>query len=177
MSELSPTMKRYARGWRSPRRMRDVAAEQRALHAPVEVAHRRAREQDRVLDLGVVDRAALADRRVRADVAVAQPRPGTDHRRPAHGRALQPGAGLDHHAPVELGVDQLALVALCQVVEDQAIGLEHVLQAPRVLPPAPHDVRLDAQPAVDEVLDRVGDLELPARRGLDRARRVVDRRP
>ena len=73
-------------------------------------------------------------------------------------------------------VDQLALHALGEVVEDQAVGLEHVLQATRVLPPAAHDVRLDAQPAVDEVLDRVGDLELPARRGLDRARRVVDLR-
>ena len=29
-------------------------------------------------------------------------------------------------------------------------------------------------PAIDEVLDRVGDLQLPARRGLDRARGVVD---
>ena len=37
-------------------------------------------------------------------------------------------------------------------------------------------VALDPAPAVDQVLDRVGDLELAARRGLDRARRLEDRR-
>ena len=122
------------------------------------------------------DLAALADRGVGADVAVAQPRAGADDRRAAHGRALQPRARLDHHAPVHLRVDQLAVDPLGQVVEDQAVGLEHVLQAPGVLPPAAHDVRLDAHAAVDQVLDRVGDLELAARRRLDRARRVVDLR-
>ena len=39
-----------------------------------------------------------------------------------------------------------------------------------------HDVRLDPQPAVDQLLDRVGDLELVAPRRLDRARRVEDHR-
>ena len=83
---------------------------------------------------------------------------------PAHGRALQPRARLDDHAPVDLRVDQLAVDALLDRVEDQPVGLEHVLQAPGVLPPALHDVRLDAPAGVDEVLDRVGDLELAARR-------------
>ena len=46
---------------------------------------------------------------------------------------------------------------------------------PRVLPPALHDVRLDAPAGVDQVLDRVGDLELAASARLDRARGVVDR--
>src|SRR5665213_2124583 len=152
----------------------DVAPEQRGLHAPVEVADGGAGEQDRVLDLGPGDRAVLADRRVGADVAVAQLRAGADHRGTAHGRALQAGAGLDHDAPVHLRVDQLALVALDEVVEDQAVGLEHVLQAPRVLPPAADDMRLDPHTAVEEILDRVGDLELSTRGGLDRARGVVD---
>ena len=47
---------------------------------------------------------------------------------------------------------------------------------PGVLPPAAHDVRLDAAARVDEPLDRVGDLELAAGGRLDRARRVVDAR-
>ena len=59
-------------------------------------------------------------------------------------------------------------------VEDEPVGLEHVVQAAGVLPPAAHDVRLDAAAAVDEVLDRVGDLELAAGARLDRARGVVD---
>src|SRR4051812_20308496 len=48
---------------------RDVAPEQRGLHPPVEVRHGAPVEQDRVLDLGPLDGAVLADRRVRADVA------------------------------------------------------------------------------------------------------------
>jgi len=49
------------------------------------------------------------NRRVRADVAVAQARAGADDRRAAHGRALQPRARLDHDAPVDARVDQLAV--------------------------------------------------------------------
>ncbi len=91
MSELSPTMKRYARGWPIGAAHAHVAPQQRGLHAPVEVAHRGAREQDRVLDLGARDRAVLADRRVRADVAVAQlARPRRSPR--ARARSCAPGA-------------------------------------------------------------------------------------
>src|SRR3954466_16139689 len=61
-------------------------------------------------------------------------------------------------------------------VEDQPVGLEHVVEPAGVLPPAAHDVRLDAVALVDEPLDRVGDLELAAGRGLDRARRLVNAR-
>ena len=120
--------------------------------------------------------AALADRRIRPDVAVGQPRARADDRRPAHRRALQPRARLDTTRPSTLRVDQLALDAPLDAVEDQPVGLEHVVQAAGVLPPALDDVRLDAPAGVDEVLDRVGDLELAARAGLDRARRVVDPR-
>ena len=71
--------------------------------------------------------------------------------------------GLHDHAPVALRVDELAVDAGLDAVEDQAVGLEHVVEAAGVLPPALHDVRLDALAGVDEVLDRVGDLELAAR--------------
>ena len=63
---------------------------------------------------------------------------------------------------------------MLQAIEDQPVGLQHVVQAPGVLPPALDDVRLDAAVGVDQVLDRVGDLQLAARRRLDRARCVVD---
>src|SRR3954454_5863116 len=155
---------------------RHVAAEKRGLHPPVEVRDRAAVEQDRVLDLGALDRAAGADRRVRADVAVDEPRARADDRRAADRAALEPRAGLDDDAPVAARLDHLALDTPVHRVEDQAVGLEHVLQAPGVLPPAADDVRLDAVAAVDEVLDRVGDLELAAGARADRARRVVDRR-
>ena len=67
-------------------------------------------------------------------------------------------------------------IALLEVVEDQPVGLEHVLHLPGVLPPAVHDVRVHALAALHHRLDRVGDLELVAPGGLDRARRVEDRR-
>ena len=94
---------------------------------------------------------------------------------PAHRRPLEPRAALDRHAALDARVDQLAVEALLDVVEDQAVGLEHVLHLAGVLPPAAHDVRVDPQPGVDQMLDRVGDLELAAPRRLDRARRVEDR--
>src|SRR5205823_4311850 len=81
-----------------------VAPEQRRLHAPVEVAHRRAGEQDRVLNLRPVDRAPVADCGVGTDVAVREPRVGADDRRAPDRGALQPGAGLDHDAAVNLGL-------------------------------------------------------------------------
>ena len=127
-----------------------------------------------MLDLRAGDLAILADGGVRADVAVDEARAGADDRGPAHDRSLQPRAGLDDDAPVDARVDQLALDALAQAVEDQAVGLEHVLEPAGVLPPSAHDVRLDAQAGVEEVLDRVGDLELSARRWRDRARGIVD---
>ena len=120
--------------------------------------------------------AVLADGGVRPDVAVGQPRARADDGRAAHRAALEARARLDDDAAVDLRVDELAVDARDERVEDEPVGLEHVVQAAGVLPPAADDVRLDAAPGVDEVLDRVGDLELAARRRLDRAGGVVDRR-
>ncbi len=67
-----------------------------------------------------------------------------------------------------------ALHARCEVVENDAVGLEHVLQAAGVLPGRHQrlmglddQVRLHPAPAVDHLLDGVGDLELAARRVVD----------
>ena len=88
----------------------DVAAEQRGLHAPVEVAHRGALEQDRVLDLGALDHAVARRRRCRGRRRRrARRAPAPMIAGPAHGRALEPRAGLDDHAAVDLRVDQLAV--------------------------------------------------------------------
>src|SRR3954469_2690182 len=121
-----------------------VAAQQRGLHAAVKAAHRRAGEQDRVLDLGALDRAVLTDRGVGPDVAVGQRRARADDRGAADGRARQRRARLDDDAALDGRRDQLALDAVLHAVEDQPVGLEHVVQAAGVLPPALHDVRLDA---------------------------------
>ena len=62
-----------------------------------------------------------------------------------------------------------------EVLEHEPVGLEHVVELAGVLPPAAHRVALDPAAAVDQLLDRVGDLELAAPRGLDRPRRLEDR--
>ena len=81
--------------------------------------------------------------RVGPDVGVADDGAGADHRRAADGRALQHRARLDDHAAVDLGVDQLAVDAALDRLEDEPVGLEHVVEPAGVLPPAAHDVRLD----------------------------------
>ena len=55
--------------------------------------------------------------------------------------------GLDDDAAVDLRVVELALDAALDGVEDQPVGLEHVVEAAGVLPPAAHDVRLDRWPS------------------------------
>src|SRR5207302_3458052 len=99
-----------------------------------------------------------------------------DDRGPPNRGAFERHAQLDDDASLDPGVDELALDPLVEVVQDQAVGVEHVLHLTRVLPPAADDVRVDGPSAVDEPLDRIGYLELPAPRGLDRPRRVEDRR-
>jgi hypothetical protein len=54
--------------------------------------------------------------------------------------------------------------------------LEHVLELAGVLPPALHQMRPHLEAAVDEILDRVGDLQLVAEAGLDGLDRVEDLR-
>src|SRR3954463_13348450 len=85
-------------------------------------------------------------------------------------------ASLTPPSPPARPGDRLALAAAVEGVEDGPVGLQHVVEPAGVLPPAAHDVRLDPMALVDQPLDPVGDLELAARRGLDRARRLVDAR-
>jgi hypothetical protein len=62
-------------------------------------------------------------------------------------------------------------------VENQAVGLEHVLELAGVLPPALDDVRPDLEAAVDQVLNRVGDLQFVAEARLDASTDVEDSGP
>ncbi len=151
-----------------------VAADQARLDAVVEVRDRGAREHDRVLELGVPDLHALADGRVGADVGVGErePRPMIAGPRTVARSSRAPSSITTRPSTRES--TSSPSMRSCEVVEDQAVGLEHVLDLARVLPPAVHDVGIHAQAAVHERLDRVGDLELAARRGLDRARRLED---
>ena len=104
-------------------------------------------------------------------------RAGADDRRAAHDRALELRAGLDRDPALDPArVVGLAVHAALEVLEHEPVRLEHVGELAGVLPPAADRVALDPAAAVDQLLDRVGDLELAAPRGLDRPGGVEDRR-
>ena len=157
-------MNRKARGWPSPRRIVTLRPEQRGLHPAVEVGDGAAVEQDRVLDLGALDRAVRADRGVRADVAVDEPGAGADDRRAADGAALEPGAGLDTTRPSQR--ESTSSPSIRPSIVSRTRRLASSMSSRR--PVSFHQPRTmcgsTRSPRVDEVLDRVGDLELAARR-------------
>src|SRR6266550_81230 len=138
-----------------------VPADQAVDDAVRQVAQGRALEHDSVLDLRILDVDLVADRREGSHVGVDAARATADDRRAANDRPFDDGALLDDDLPLDtaLGV-YLSLDLPLERLENQPVRLEHVLELARVFPPALHDVRADGQAAVDQVLDRVGDLEL-----------------
>ena len=83
--------------------------------------------------------------------------------------------GLDHDPALDPRVlVDLALELGLQLLQHQAVGLEHVGELAGVLPPAAHDLGADRVAVVDQLLDRLGDLELAAPGGLERAGGVED---
>ena len=70
-----------------------------------------------------------------------------------------PGLDDDLAFDPALGVDRPVDAPLLRL-ENQPVGLEHVLELAGVLPPSVDDVRPDRQAAIDQVLNRVGDLQL-----------------
>ena len=143
--------------------MLHVTADQTVFDAVGDVGDHGALEHDAVLDLGLANRHALADGGERADVGARDLRTGADDDRAADHRPLDRRARFDHDLALDarLAVDG-ALDAAFERVEDEPVGLEHVLELARVLPPALDQVRADLERAIDEVLNGVGDLELIA---------------
>ena len=60
-----------------------------------------------------------------------------------------------------------AVAAWLEGREDHAVGVQHVVHLAGVDPVAVHDLGVDAEAAVDQALDGVGDLELAAPGGLE----------
>src|SRR5665647_2928482 len=117
-------------------------------------------QHDRVLDLRSGDLDVFADRRVGADIRIDQPSSTADHGRPANDRTLDPGTGLNHYPAVNCAVDQLAFDPWLKVFKNQTVRLQHVVKPAGVFPPALDDMWLDVLPLIDQVLNRIGDLEL-----------------
>src|SRR5688572_28215066 len=151
----------------------DVAPDETVDDAVGEIAQARTLEHDAVLDLRPVNLHILADGGDRSHVRLHDSGVAPDDRRPPDRRTLHGRASLEHDLALDaaLGVDA-PLDPRLDSIQDQPVRLQHVLQSPGVLPPAVHDVRLDGEAAIDEVLDRIGDLQLVAKAGLDALNRL-----
>src|SRR5215211_4064844 len=93
----------------------NITPDQACLYAVLQVADLRAREHDRVLELGPADPHLLADRGVRADVGVGDLGAAAHDRRATHGGALEPRPRLDRHPALHPAVHELAVKALLEV--------------------------------------------------------------
>ncbi len=121
-------------------------------------------------------RHAVADRGERSDVGVLDDGAAADDGGAPHRALRDAGAGLHDHLAQDLALLDLSLRAWRQRVEDDAVGLQHVLEPARVLPPSLDHVRPHEVAMVDQPLDGVRDLELAARRRHDGLHRLEDRR-
>ena len=138
-----------------------------------------------MLDLRAPHRAPMVDGAVRTDVGVVDDGALTDDRRAAHRAVAQLSPGLDDHLALEADVvgEAPRTCARLHVVEDDAIGLQQILEPAGVLPGRHRglmlrgdEVRSDVAAGVDHPLDGVGDLQLAARRVGDRRGGLEDGR-
>ncbi|MNX24294.1 hypothetical protein D3C86_543110 [compost metagenome] len=129
-----------------------------------------------MLDLGVGDGHALVDGGVGADVGISELAVLADDRRPAHDAVLKARTLSDDDPALDLAIaHQLTLHdRFLEVVEHDAVGFQHVGELPGVLPPARDEVGVDPVALVNQPLDGVRDLELPAGRGVDGVDRLED---
>ena len=122
--------------------------------------------------------ARRPDRRERPDVGVHDARAGADDDRSADDRALDDGAGLDDHLALDarLGVDACRRSRRSIVSRISRLASSMSSSLPVSFHQPCDQVRPDLEAAVDQVLDRVGDLELVAEARLDPLHRLEDRR-
>src|SRR5690349_18210546 len=151
----------------------DVAPDQAVLDAIGQVADDAALEHDAVLDLRFANLGILHDRRERPDVGMYDPGVRANDDRASDDGAFDDGARFDDDFALHprLGVDSAVDPPLDRV-QDQPVRLEHVFELARVLPPSVDDVRPDLEPTIDQILNRIRDLELVAETGGDPFDRV-----
>src|SRR6266542_6985784 len=149
----------------------DVGADKGIRDADGDSLQARALQHDRVLDLAALDETVRPDRRVRTDEGVPDLGARPDDGGAAHGRADESGSRLEDDLPFHAASRVQPVEALrSKGVEDDAVGFEHVLDLPGVLPPARDDVRVNALAVIHEPLDGIGDLQLLPRARADLAR-------
>ena len=169
-------MKRWARGAPCERPIVTSRADQRVLHAPVEVDDLRALQHDRVLDLGVLDAAVLADRRVRADERVADrcvPLPITTGPRTWQRSSTAPASTTTR--PSSAGAVATARRRCASRCDRGRAGWPRACPRPCPCPSTSRSRRAGRRAGRGRSgLDRVGDLELAARGGRDGLDRLPD---
>jgi hypothetical protein len=129
-------------------------------------------EHDRVLDLAILDAAAVADRRVRPDVRVRDARVASDDGGTAHDGARRSRAFLDHDFAFDV-LSPSDFPAMSYSNVSSTVRLASSMSSS--LPVSFHHPTRCADgrvAVVDQVLDRVGDLELAAEARLDALDRV-----
>src|SRR5919199_6091922 len=143
----------------------DVAADQAVLDAMWDADDLRILQDDRMFNLALFDRGMVVDRRERTDVGVhnscvlADDRWAANHAVDHLSTCLYGHLTVDLRVPIDKAVDRMG-----QLLQHEPICIQHVHLLPGVDPPATMDVGIDTVLVLDEVLDRIGNLELAAPR-------------
>ncbi len=134
--------------------------------------------EHRVLDGGATDGGSFADTGKRTDEAVHDPAIRTDDHWSANPAVLHHRAVGDVHPPLNDAcvVDLTSVARLTGGIEHGGVCGEEVVFLSRIQPPLFDGPRLNLSAAVEQVLDRVRDLQLPPIRGLDGVDRVMNAR-
>src|SRR5699024_7517355 len=130
---------------------------------------------DRVLHLGVADRAVPADRRERPDVGVFDDGAGTDDGRTENGGITDRGSFSDHDVPRQFGLFGAAVDGAAGFHQHEAVGVQDVFGFAGVLPPAFHLHGFHEAALLDEAEDGVRNLVLILRARLELLDYRVDR--
>src|SRR5258708_38787807 len=114
-----------------------------------------------MLDLRTADVAAKINRGEGADVGVLDEGALANDGRASNQRSLDDSPLLDNHVADELGLGvDISMIAGLGALQDDPVGVEHVLELAGVLPPSFDQVRQHLAALINQPLNRVGDLEL-----------------
>ena len=110
------------------------------------------------------------------DEAVGDDRAGGDGDRTADVRVVDDRPRLDDDSPVDRrALVDLAVDARLDAFEQQPVRLQQRCELAGIDPPTVELLGANAMAMIDQPLDRLGDLQLAARRRRDRCDRLVDR--
>src|SRR5579885_140123 len=100
----------------------------------------------------------------------------TDDRRTPNRAVFQLRAFADRHPPRDARafVNNALDVHVVHLIQNDTIGFQHVVFLSGVQPPASQNVAVYAMAEIDQLLNRIGDLELASAAGFDLPNRIMD---